>query len=44
MNYREEIKFKIQQFNREVFLLVKKQDEDTVSKVKKMLRELSGEV
>lgn len=44
MGYREEIRFKVEQFNREIFIMVKKEDEETVKKVKKLLRELGGEV
>jgi len=44
MGYREEIRFKVEQFNREIFIMVKKEDEETVKKVKKLLRELGSEV
>ena len=44
MNFREETWWKIQEFNREMFIMVKKEDEDTVKKVKKLLRELGEDV
>ena len=44
MNFREESRWKIQQFNREMFIMVKKEDENTVKKVKKLLRELEKDV